>query len=92
MEEELKIWKELKPMIQKIIREETKSCVRRRKMTVTSAYDAQSGLIGVTEAYGQEIMVPASAAVKSLTVGQSVWVESIYGASNSVAMFPGKMA
>lgn len=91
MEEALKIWKELKPMIQNLIKEETKSCVRRRKMTVTTAYNAQTGLIGVTEAYGQEIMVPASAAVQSLTVGQSVWVESMYGASNSVAMFPGKI-
>ena len=52
---------------------ETRSCVRARKMTVTTA--VSGGKIGVAEAYGATIQLPYLSTLSPLpAVGDSVWV------------------
>lgn len=90
-EEALKIWGALLPAVRAEIREQTRTCIRARKMNVTTAPDAESGKIGVTEAFGAtEIMIPYVSTLSSVTVGTSVWVYWFYGdASTMVAMQKG---
>lgn len=71
--EALAIWAALRPMIDREITEKTRSCVRARKMTVTTAVN--SGKIGVAEAYGATIQLPYLSTLSPLpAVGDSVWV------------------
>lgn len=80
----------LKPMVMSWINEAMKPCVKRKKMTVTTA--PSGGVIGVTEPYGQEIFIPYVAGLSSAAVGTSVWVEWVYSAANMVAVSSGKGA
>lgn len=47
-----------------------------RKMTVTTEYDPVSKKVGVTEAFGTEILLPTISTLSEteLTVGVGVWV------------------
>ena len=85
--EALAIAEALKPMVMSWIKSATRDCVRRRKMTVTTA--PSGGQIGVTEAYGEEILIPYVSTLANVTVGTSVWVEWVYSASNMVAVSRG---
>lgn len=71
-EEALKIWNALKPMVNRQIEDKTRSCVRAKKMSVTTA--PSGGLVGVTEPFCDEIFVPYSSALSDLKVGDAVWV------------------
>lgn len=71
-DEALKIWNALKPMIDREIEAKTRSCVRAKKMTVTTA--PEDGVIGVTETYGDEIFIPYSSEISSAQAGDAVWV------------------
>lgn len=82
----LDIWNAIKPMIDKEIEIKTKSMVQRRKAKVTTAPSLVTNLIGVTEAFGSEISVPFVSNLISAVVGDYVWVEFMYGATNSVAI------
>ena len=59
-------------MLDKEIEEKTKSCVRSRKMTVTS--EPSNGFVGVSEPFGLETQIPYNAALADLAVGDAVWV------------------
>lgn len=87
-EEALKIWNALKPMVGRLIDERTRSCVRARKMLVTTAPDGS--VIGVKHPYGDEVFIPYSSALGSVSAGDAVWVW-IYGnnASTMIAMATG---
>lgn len=86
--EALKIYQALQPMIRREIAEQTKSCVRAAKMTVTVV--PADGQIGVAEAYGDTLMVPCSSALEGVAVGQDVWVVWLMGnMSTMVALWPG---
>lgn len=89
--EAVKIWKALLPAVRAEIKKQTKTCVRARKMNVTTAPNAQTGLIGVTEAFGgSEVMIPYKSTLAGVTAGTSVWVYWFYGdASTMVAMQTG---
>ena len=71
-EEALKIWKALKPMVNRQIEDKTRSSVRAKKMTVTTP--PVNGVVGVTETFCPEIFVPCSASLSDLRVGDAVWV------------------
>lgn len=84
-DEALKIWNALKPMIYREIEAKTRSCVRAKKMTVTTAPDGS--VIGVTESYGAELFVPYLSALSGASAGDSVWVWYFYNnASTMIAM------
>jgi hypothetical protein len=71
-EEALKIWKALKPMVNRQIEDKTRSSVRAKKMAVTTP--PVNGVVGVTETFCPEIFVPCSASLSDLRVGDAVWV------------------
>lgn len=79
--EALDIWNALKPMIDKEIENKTRSMVQRRKVKVTTAPDGS--VVGVTEAFGPEVFVPYVSSMSNVQVGDVVWMEFMYGASNS---------
>lgn len=80
------IWDALKPMIDAEIERMTKGSVQRRKAKVTTAPD--NSVIGVTEPFGQELMLPYVPIMGSAQVGDAVWIEYVYGMSNAyVSMF-----
>lgn len=82
----LGIWEHLKPAIDKEIEQKTRGMVQRRKMKVTTAPSISTGTIGVTEAFGTtEMVIPFATNLISATVGDMVWVEFMYGATNAFA-------
>lgn len=87
--ESVKIWKALKVMVDEEINRLTKDCVRRKKYTVTTAYDSTSQTIGVTEAFGEELFIPCLSTLSAVEVGTSVWCEWCYSASNMIAVKAG---
>ena len=72
----LKLWDSIKPMIQAEIAAQTRSCPRMKSMVISTAYDNETGLVGVKEAFCDEIFLPAYSNINTteLTVGKSVWV------------------
>ena len=86
--EALAIWKSLKPIIDKEIDARTRGAVQRREAKVTTAPSSQTNKIGVTEPFGSEYFVPFLPGVAEAKVGDVVWVEFMYGASNAfVSMY-----
>ena len=81
-------WNSMKPMIDKEIEARTRGMVQRRKAKVTTAPDSGTKTVGVTEPFGDEHFVPYLPGVANAAVGDVVWVEYMYGATNSfVSMF-----
>lgn len=88
----LKIWNALEPLIKREIERQTRSCQRMKSMTVSTAYNGSSGLVGVKEAFGSEIFLPVMSTVDKsrLVVGASVWVCMPYSSmSNAIVMMMG---
>lgn len=87
----LLIWEKLKILIDAEIEQKTASCVRMKTMVVTTAYNAETQTIGVTEAFGNEVQLPVCGDVDGaeLRVGTSVWVMIPYSMSNAIVMMRG---
>ena len=83
--ESLEIWNALKPAIDQEIDSRTQGMVQRRKMKVTTAPSLLTNVIGVTEPFGAEMLIPFVTNLISATVGDYVWVEFMYGATNAFA-------
>lgn len=83
--ESLAIWNNLKPMIDEEIKSQTKGMVQRRKAKVTTAPSLSTGTIGVTEPFGPEYFIPFNTNLTTASVGDFVWVEFMYGATNAFA-------
>lgn len=83
--ESLAVWNNLKPMIDEEIRSQTKGMVQRRKAKVTTAPSLSTGTIGVTEPFGPEYFIPFNTNLTTASVGDFVWVEFMYGATNAFA-------
>lgn len=83
--ESMAIWKSLKPMIDEEIKAQTRGSVQRRKMKVTTAPSLVTNVIGVTEPYGTEMLIPFTTNLSAANVGDVVWVEFMYGATNAFA-------
>lgn len=84
----LDIWNAIKPMIDKEIENKTMGGVQRRKAKVTTAPSSSTNKVGVTEPFGPEYFVPFLPGVAEAKVGDVVWVEFMYGASNAfVSMY-----
>ena len=81
--EAMSIWNALKPMIDMEIESKSRGVVHRRKAKVTTAPSLVSNKIGVTEPFSNEVMLPFVTNMISATVGDVVWIEYMYGASNS---------
>lgn len=77
----LKIWQTLQPMVRKEIAKGTESSIKSKKMVVTTAFNASTKTVGVTEAFGTEIQAPVAGMINpnSLTVGAAVWVIALHG-------------
>lgn len=87
--EALKIWDALKPMIDKEIEAKTRSCIRAKKMLVTTAPNGT--VIGVSEPYGQEILIPYLSTLSDAQVNDAVWVWYYFNnASTMIAMTTGE--
>lgn len=84
--EALKIWEALRPMVDREIKERTASCIRSKKMTVTSAPNGST--IGVCEPFDTvSYNIPYSSAVKGASVGDAVWVQWYFdNASTMIAV------
>ena len=81
--EALKIWDALKPMIDKEIEAKTRSCVRAKKMVVKTAPNGST--IGVIEPFDTSpLNIPYSSAVKDAQVGEAVWVQWFFGNSSTM--------
>lgn len=78
-------WAAMKPMIDEEIKRQTQGMVQRRKAKVTTAPSLATNTIGVTEPFGSEMFVPFTTNIISATVGDVVWVEFMYGATNAFA-------
>ena len=86
----LEMWGAMKPMIDKEIAEKTRGMVQRRKAKVTTAPSLVTNKIGVTEPFGDQYFVPFTTGLINAQIGDVVWVEFMYGATNSFAtMFAG---
>ena len=88
----LKIWNVLEPLIKREIERQTRSCQRMKSMTVSTAYNGSSGLVGVKEAFGSEIFLPVMSTMDKsrLVVGASVWVCMPYSSmSNAIVTMMG---
>lgn len=86
--ESLAIWNTLKPIIDREIDNRTRGMVQRRKAKVTTAPSDITKKVGVTEPFGTEYSVPFLPGVAAAQVGDMVWVEFMYGASNAfVSLF-----
>lgn len=83
--ESLEIWNSLKPMVDEEIKSQTRGAVQRRKAKVTTAPSLSTNKIGVTEPYCAEIFIPFVSNLISATVGDYVWIEFAYGATNAYA-------
>lgn len=83
-QEALAVWDALKPMIDQEITNKTQGMVQRRKAKVTTAPSLVTNTIGVTEAFGRsEMFLPFVSNIISANVGDFVWVEWMYGATNA---------
>ena len=88
----LKIWNALEPLIKREIERQTRSCQRMKSMTVSTAYNSSTGLVGVKEAFGNEILLPVMSTMdkSKLVAGASVWVCMPYSSmSNAIVMMMG---
>lgn len=81
--EAMKIWKAIKPMIDKEIEAKTKSAVRSKKMNVITPPNGET--MGVAEPFGEEVFVPYNPVLKSAKKGDSVWVNWYF--SNASTMY-----
>ena len=81
--EALDVWGALKPMIDQEINSRTQGMVQRRKAKVTTAPSLVTNTIGVTEAFGDEMFLPFVSNMISAKVGDFVWIEWMYGATNA---------
>lgn len=84
--EAMAFWNAIKPAIDEEIKKQTKGMVQRRRMKVTTAPSLSTNAIGVTEPFGTEIFLPFTTNVINATVGDGVWVEYVYGATNSIVI------
>lgn len=83
------LFKKIKHLIDSEIDDRTRSFCRTRKMTVTTAYNAGTQLVGVSEAVGKEIKIPVfgSVDVSKLKVGTAVWVFAPYSSMSNAIVF-----
>ena len=88
----LKIWNAIEPLVNRKIEEQTRNCQRMKSMTVSTAYNAQTGVVGVTEAFGNEIFLPVISTLdkSKLIPGANVWIIMPYSSmSNAIVTMMG---
>ena len=88
----LKIWDSIRPLVRREIRQNASGCTRMKNMMISTAYNAQTGVVGVREPFGKEILLPVRDTVDKalLTTGTPVWVLMPDGdASNAVVSMLG---
>lgn len=75
------IWNFIRGHVINEVRKQTADCIRRRKMSVVAIND-EDGTIGVREAYGDTLYIPAGKNLGSVKVGDQVLCEFTYGLTN----------
>lgn len=81
----LEMWNAMKPMVDREIDQQTKGAVQRIKAKVTTAPSLVTKKIGVTEPFGDQYFIPFTTNLSTAKVGDVVWVEYMYGATNAFA-------
>lgn len=85
--EAMKIWKALRPMIDKEIAERTASCVRAKKLTVTRANETGadgSVKLKAKEPYGDEIEIPSDSRYDDVNPGSPIWVQYYFNNASTM--------
>lgn len=88
-EEVRAIQKALEPWVKGLIEEATRSCVRRKTVTVATAPNGAT--MGVREPFDGTVMdLPYYATLNNARVGDTVTIEWVYGLSNAVVVSGGR--
>lgn len=82
-DEALRQQKAITDLVVKIIKSETKNCVRRSIMVVTSL--PSGGKVGVTEGYSLEIKLPYISTL-TFSLGDNVIVEWFHSLNNAIVI------
>lgn len=83
--EAMKIWEALRPMIDKEIETQTKSCVRAKKMIVDRPPDGRT--VGVSEPYGQTCYIPYNSGLAGSVAGMPLWVYWYFNDASTMIAF-----
>ena len=83
--EAMKIWEALRPMIDKEIETQTKSCVRAKKMVVDVPPDGRT--VGVSEPYGQTFYIPYNSGLAGSVAGMPLWVYWYFNDASTMIAF-----
>lgn len=79
------IQKALEPWVKKLIEDATRSCVRRKTVTVVTPPNGAT--MGVREPYDNTVMdLPYLSTLAGAQAGDTVTIEWVYGLSNAVAV------
>lgn len=83
--EAIRAWNELRPKIIQEIQNQTKNCIRMKKVTVVTAPNGTT--LGVMQPNDTQIFnIPYVAALSSAQIGDMVLVQYWYGMSNAIAV------
>lgn len=87
----LQLWKSIQPMAEKDADTRTRDCVRMRKMTVTTAYNATTKTIGVSIPFGEEVQLPVWGGLNPaiLSVNDTAWALVPYSDFSNAIVFMG---
>lgn len=88
-EDLLALKKAFRLVAEEIIEEKIRPYMKTKKMTVTTEYNPETKKVGVTEAFGTEIVIPTISTLSEaeLTVGVSVWVIMPYSSMSNAIVF-----
>lgn len=79
------IWSQLLPMIQECVKNQTKDCIRQKKLTVVIPPDGQT--IGVMQPNDPTVFqIPYVSSLSDVTIGTMVLAQYFYGMSNMIAV------
>lgn len=73
--EAVNVWDSIRPMVEALIDERTRSCIRAQRATVVTAPNADTGKIVVQLPFDKApISLPYSSAVAEVEAGSQVWI------------------
>lgn len=85
--EAMRIWKMLEPKVTEKLRQETKDCLRMKKVTVVTAPNGTTlGVMQPNDDTHTIFNIPYVAALSSVQVGEMVLMQYWYGMSNAIAV------
>lgn len=89
LKDAIAVWKALEGQVRKTVKDMSGKSLQCERYDVTTAPNASTGKIGVSQPFGNEIFIPYSAAVASAAVGDTVMVFWWKSLSNAKAWYMG---